>query len=127
MGEQSRRNAVTERAVPARCHSEPVPDYRSFRARPLSCRGNLSRQENIDSFNRRLGKPCLGTPEQKQEKKRDWRCVRTERYKLIEFFSPEECVLYDLKKDPLETDDLAAEMPELVRQLQSAMPLREHA
>lgn len=24
MGEQSRRNAVTERAVPARCHSEPV-------------------------------------------------------------------------------------------------------
>lgn len=88
---------------------------------------DMGGKENIDSFNRRLGKPCLGTPEQKQEKKRDWRCVRTERYKLIEFFSPEECVLYDLKKDPLETDDLAAEMPELVRQLQSAMPLREHA
>ena len=38
-------------------------------------------------------------------------------YKLIEFFGEQRIELYDLVKDPGETNNLALEMPEKARQL----------
>ena len=96
--------------------------YENLRAHGKDMHG----KEDIDSFNRRLGHPCRGTPEQKKEKKRDWRCVRTERYKLVEYFCPSEYALYDLMLDPREEKNLAPENPNLVWELKQAMlPLPE--
>ena len=80
--------------------------------------------ENIDSFNRRLGLPLRGTPEHKKEKKRDWRCVRTKKYKLIEYLSPVEHVLYDLETDSREQVNLAEARQDIVAELKEMLPPR---
>lgn len=85
---------------------------------------DMAGPENIDSFNRRLGLPLRGTPEHKKEKKRDWRCVRTKKYKLIEYLSPVEHVLYDLETDSREQVNLAEARQDIVAELKEMLPPR---
>lgn len=47
--------------------------------------------------------------------------IRTERYKLIEYFDDNSVELYDLRNDIGETMNLAAEMPQLAKTLQSRL------
>lgn len=47
--------------------------------------------------------------------------IRTEQYKLIEYFDDNSVELYDLRNDIGETKNLAAEMPQLAKTLQSRL------
>lgn len=47
--------------------------------------------------------------------------VRSENYKLIEFYEDDRAELYDLKKDPGEADDLADGMPEKAMELRGLL------
>ena len=55
------------------------------------------------------------------------RAIRTERYRLVEWKQPgasansAELELYDYKKDPLETKNLAAEQPETIQELRAIL------
>jgi len=52
---------------------------------------------------------------------RDWRLAYDGRYKLVTGFGDED-MLWDLEADPMETENVAAKQPEVVRRLRDALP-----
>ncbi len=52
---------------------------------------------------------------------RDWRLAYDGRYKLVAGFGSED-ILWDLEADPMETENLAATQPEVVRRLREYLP-----
>ncbi|MCY3971465.1 MAG: hypothetical protein OXG74_16145, partial [Acidobacteria bacterium] len=51
----------------------------------------------------------------------DWRLAYDGRYKLVTGFGSED-ILWDLEADPMETENLAAKQPEVVRRLREVLP-----
>jgi choline-sulfatase len=54
---------------------------------------------------------------------RHWRCIRTQSHKLIQNYN-DETELYDLQQDPDELHNVAAQQPDLVRELASRLGSR---
>ena len=54
---------------------------------------------------------------------RHWRCIRTQSHKLIQNYN-DETELYDLQQDPNELHNVAAQQPDLVRELASRLGSR---
>ncbi len=86
---------------------------------PTICElAGLPPQENIDA--RPLGPVLRGETACHREEAvsaiRNWRCVRTERYKLIQNYN-DVAELYDLQEDPGEQHNVAGDRPEVVREL----------
>jgi choline-sulfatase len=93
---------------------------------PTICElAGLPPQENIDA--RSLAALLRGETASHREEAvsaiQNWRCIRTERYKLIQNYN-DVAELYDLQEDPAEQHNVAPQRPEVVRELSRRLSRR---
>jgi len=90
---------------------------------PTVCElAGLAAQENIDarSFAAVLRGETVSHREEAVAAIRNWRCIRTERHKLVENYN-DVTELYDMIDDPRETRNVAEEQPDVVEKLTGRM------